>query len=157
MVYIVLSCFFFFVFLATKIIFLDFLVFWISKKHLWLAGQQVILNQFSFDTSLLFKISFRRRKANIYAWKRQVIFSRLCFRKKDFPILLVYTLQSGWLKPEASQLSTFPFFMLFFIFALSRCGQACNAAKREKKRCSRRQVRCNFNLKLKALSQLVSN
>lgn len=34
--------------------------------------------------------------------------------------------------------------------ALGHCVQACNTAKGEKKRYSRRQVRCNFNLKLKA-------
>lgn len=38
-----------------------------------------------------------------------------------------------------------------------QCVQVCNAAKGEKKSPSRRQVRCNFNLKLKAPSQLVSN
>lgn len=41
--------------------------------------------------------------------------------------------------------------------ALSHCVQARNIAKGEWKRYSRRQVRCNFNLKPKALSQLVSN
>lgn len=41
--------------------------------------------------------------------------------------------------------------------ALSHSIQACNTAKGEKKRYHRRHVGCNFNLKLKALSQLVSN
>lgn len=40
---------------------------------------------------------------------------------------------------------------------VSHFVQVCNTVKREQRRLGRRQGRCNFNLKLKALSQLVSN
>lgn len=40
---------------------------------------------------------------------------------------------------------------------LSHCARGCKSVRSEERRCRRRQVRCNFNLKLKVLSQLVSN
>lgn len=76
-----------------------------------------------------------------------------------FSIWLVYLFCSRCFQPVGRvnfQLPS-PAHSVFHASALGHCAQACDAAKGEKKRYSRRQVRCSFNLKLKAFSQLVSN
>lgn len=76
-----------------------------------------------------------------------------------FSIWLVYLFWTRCFQPVGRvnfQLPS-PAHSVFHASALGHCAQACDAAKGEKKRYSRRQVRCSFNLKLKAFSQLVSN
>lgn len=120
----------------------------------------LLLNCFARKDALsLIKDSVRYDATFLYLWVllemfAWVIFHILCFASylQYASILLVYLSRPCWFQSvgRVNFLLRSSWHSVLQTSALSHCVQACNTAKGEKKRYSRRQVRCNFNLKLKA-------